>query len=201
MPGRAAHPRPHCSNPPGPGSRVWSLKHVLECTKENVRFISRERERREQTQNLWIGGGAGEKAMLEKRPLHLCRGATEVQPQQQTFATDPPYFRLQCALREVVADIHRVFDEMFPLDNTNVGQSRGTRQRSATKRTAEITQRERCRDIVRGNDGSYRQAGGETLGERQQVGGYSERFRGREGAAAADPALHLVEDQQSPTFG
>jgi hypothetical protein len=37
--------------------------------------------------------------MLEQRPLHLGRGAFQVQPEEQASATDPSYFRVQCALR------------------------------------------------------------------------------------------------------
>src|SRR5919112_2084650 len=167
---RAAHRRPHCSSPPGRGSRVWSLKHVLESAQENVGFVSRERERRKHTQDPGIGGDTGEDAMLEQCPLHLGRGALQVQTEEQAFTTDPSYSGVQCALRQIAADIYRVLNEMFILYDTNVGERGCTRQRSSAERTAEVPQREGSRDILCRDYRPYRKPCGETLGQCKQVG-------------------------------
>jgi hypothetical protein len=37
--------------------------------------------------------------MLEQRPLHLGRGALQVQTEEQASTTDPSYSGVQCALR------------------------------------------------------------------------------------------------------
>src|SRR5918994_7361460 len=163
---RAAHRRSHCSSPPGRGSRVCSLEHVLESAQKNVGFGSRERERRKQTQDSRIRGGTGEDAMLEQCPLHLGRGALQVQTEEQAFTTDPSYSGVQCALRQIAPDIYRVLNEMFVLYDTNVGERGGTRQRSSAERAAEVPQGEGSRDILCRDYRAYREPCRETLGQR-----------------------------------
>ncbi len=92
-------------------------------------------------------------------------------------------------------------DQVFVGQHPQHRQRRGRADRVTAECAAVQAGGEQVRGSTDGQTGSDRQTAAEALGQRHHIGGDAVVLVGEERAGAADPGLHLVEDQQRAVPG
>ena len=153
-----------------------------------VGLLRRDRQRRRDPQRR-LARGADEQAVLERRGRDRERRAAELDREQQAGAADVLERRL-----EARADLAHVREQVV-VDRVDHGAGRGAGDGVAAEGRGVVARDEAARLAVGDEQRADRQAVREPLRERDRVGPHARVLPGEERAGAADPGLHLVEDE------